>query len=75
MRPDPRRDAFLVLDIKDHYRKGVRQYVTAWHIQTLTELCFQPLRIDNVASPGQRHGQNGSLRLDYHTIALFRHNP
>ena len=65
----------FVLDIKDHYRKGTRQYVTAWHIQTLTDLCFQPIQQANVNSPGQRHGQHGNLRLDFHTIALFRYAP
>ena len=72
MRSDPAQDAFLVLDIKDHIRKGQRQHVTLWHLATICSLGFDLICTENVLSPGQRHGAHRDLRMKYHTLAVFK---
>lgn len=62
----------FVLNIKDHIRKGEHQQVREWHLQALGDLgwTLQDARI--VEAPGQRHGANGGVRLDYEHVDLFR---
>ena len=61
----------FVLNIKDHYRDGVVQPVTAWHTQALTDLGFRQCRRWEIACPGLRRGANGALRVDAETVILF----
>jgi tRNA G10 N-methylase Trm11 len=62
----------LVLNIKDHIRKGVLQPVTNWHAVTLLMLGFVCTRRVHVPCPGQRHGANGHLRVEYESVLQFR---
>src|ERR1044072_9645513 len=41
----------FVLNIKDHIRKGKRQYVAGWHISTICRLGFDLLWHDGVEAP------------------------
>lgn len=62
----------LVLNRKDHYRKGVIQLVTNWHAVTLLMLGFTCTARVHVPCPGQRHGANRHLRVAYESVLQFR---
>lgn len=63
--------ARLVLNIKDHYRAGVLQPVTAWHVAALASLGFRQADRREIVCPGQRCGANGSLRAPTEAVILF----
>jgi SAM-dependent methyltransferase len=67
-------DGLFILNIKDHIRKGQRQYVTAWHIEFLQEIGFTMLEHVKVPCPGNRQGANSTLRIDYESVILFQNN-
>jgi tRNA G10 N-methylase Trm11 len=62
----------FVLNMKDHIRAGVLQEVTAWHAAALQELGFILTDRVDVPCPGQRHGANGHLRVDYESVLQLR---
>ena len=62
----------FVLNVKDHIRGGVLQEVTNWHAVTLLMLGFVCTRRVHVPCPGQRHGANGHLRVDYESVIQLR---
>ena len=62
----------LVLNVKDHIRGGVLQEVTTWHAVTLLLLGLICINRVRVPCPGQRHGANGHLRVDYESVLQFR---
>lgn len=62
----------FILNIKDHIRDGRRQYVTAWHEQTLAALGFRQLRHERIETPSMRYGQNAEARIPYESVILFR---
>lgn len=63
---------FFVLNIKDHYRNGKRQYVTDFHRAALKNIGFLEVEHRRVECPGQRFGANGGLRMDYESVILFK---
>ena len=67
-----RSGGLFVLNCKDHVRRGALQPVTDWHIAELERLGFALVDRVAVATPGQRHGANGALRVDYETVAVLR---
>ena len=62
----------FVLNVKDHIRGGVLQKVSNWHAVTLLMLGFVCTRRVHVPCPGQRHGANGHLRVDYESVIQLR---
>ena len=62
----------FVLNVKDHIRGGVLQEVSNWHAVTLLMLGFVCTRRVHVPCPGQRHGANGHLRVDYESVIQLR---
>ena len=62
----------LVLNIKDHIRRGVLQEVTKWHYFALLDLGLVCTARVHVPCPGQRHGANGHLRVEYESVLQFR---
>jgi tRNA G10 N-methylase Trm11 len=62
----------FVLNVKDHIREGILQEVTKWHAVTLLMLGFVCTRRVHVPCPGQRHGANGHLRVEYESVLQFR---
>lgn len=63
----------FIFNCADHIRRGQRQSVTAWHCATLMHqgsLRWEKQR--PVATPGMRFGQNGSARVGYEWVILFR---
>lgn len=61
----------FVLNIKDHFRSGKRQYVTNWHIETLIDLGFTLIEHREIKTPGNRNGENAVLRMPYESVILF----
>lgn len=61
----------FVLNIKDHFRNGKRQYVTDWHIETLIGLGFTLIEHKEIKTPGNRNGENAVLRMPYESVILF----
>jgi DNA modification methylase len=54
----------LVLNIKDHVRKGKRQLVAGWHITHLVSVAgFELLWNHNVETPTLRQGENAAARF------------
>jgi hypothetical protein len=52
----------FVLNCRDHTRAGVRQEVTAWHLDTLAGLGLELLATEEVPTPGFRFGANAATR-------------
>lgn len=61
----------FVLNMSDHYRKFTAQPVTDWHITILMALGLDHVQSFEVPTPRNKHGQNGHLRPDHETVALF----
>lgn len=67
LRPEGR----LLLNCKDHIRHGKRQFVTAWHVACLKRIGFVYAGRRRIPTPGQRHGANGDLRLDWEVLVAL----
>jgi tRNA G10 N-methylase Trm11 len=62
----------FVLNIKDHYRKGDRQAVAGWHINTLVHvLGFTIHDVVPVGTKGVPDGANATLRTDAELLVIF----
>jgi SAM-dependent methyltransferase len=61
----------LILNIKDHVRRGARQPVTAYHVRTLEDLGLRMADIDYVRAPGMRFGENGDRREPLEWVFAF----
>lgn len=62
----------FVLNCKDHVRRGAVQQVTEWHVGELQRQGCSMVDRVQVVCPGQRHGANGHLRIDFETVAVLR---
>jgi hypothetical protein len=61
----------LILNVKDHIRGSILQPVTNWHAVTLLCLGFVCTARERVRCPGQRHGANGDLRVEFESVLRF----
>lgn len=61
----------FILNISDHIRAGVVQPVTTWHVATICHIGMKMLDIVPIRTRRQRHGANGSLRVDNEWLVLF----
>lgn len=62
----------FILNCKNHIRNGRLQHVTEWHVGELKRQGFKVKARIEVPCPGQRHGANGHLRVDYETVAVLK---
>lgn len=62
----------IVVNCKDHIRAGQRQYVTSWHYTALYDLGFTFEDVAHVYCSGNRQGQNGTARVEYETVVMFK---
>ena len=62
----------LLVNVKDHVRKGALVPVTDWHREALEALGFVVEAVDHVETPGMRFGANGSTRADHESIIRAR---
>ena len=67
-----KRGGVLVLNMKDHIRKGERQYVTNWHVVHLqTVLGFHEVRAERIPTRGLAFGANHGARVDYEEVVTL----
>jgi hypothetical protein len=62
----------MLLNVKNHVRGGVEQYVTEWHAETLRTVGLRVLQIAPITAPGLRHGENSSLRCKFEHVIVAR---
>jgi DNA modification methylase len=62
----------LLLNISDHYRKGIVVKVSDWHREALVSLGLVLSAKHEVRTPRLRYGKNSNLRCDYEYIYVFR---
>lgn len=68
MRPD----GLFVLNVSDHYRKGKRVHVVAWHVAALRSVGFEVIEAQPVQTRRHRHGTNWDRRIGYEVVASLR---
>lgn len=64
---------YLVLNHKDHYRDGVLQPVTDWHVEHLIQIGFTVEQRKRVRVRSMGFGANGGARTGYEDVILFRY--
>lgn len=67
-----RPSSLLILNVKDHIRKGQRQAVSAWHVKTLLGLGFAFEDCVPVISGGIHQTEHKSQRVDAELVWVFR---
>jgi SAM-dependent methyltransferase len=61
----------FLLNISDHIRKGEVVEVCRWHQVTLEGVGFELKDIEQVATPRQRHGENGDARVGFEELQVW----
>lgn len=61
----------FLLNVSDHIRKGIRQPVTDFHIQAITDLGLKLIEHQQFYTRRNRQGANHHLRVEYESIILF----
>lgn len=61
----------LILNCKNHIRRGQVINVCEWHAQALESMGFQCLDAVKVYCQGNRQGQNGAARVDHEMVYKF----
>ena len=61
----------IILNVKDHVRKGEVQPVSEWHRATIESLGFETVRDHHIVCPGNRHGANGKARVEFEHLYVF----
>lgn len=64
-------NGIFILNIKDHIRDGVRQNVTAWHIECLSEAGFELLSHKHIFLSGNGMGKNREYKVPYESVIAF----
>lgn len=61
----------FILNVSDHIRKGRRQFVSSWHVETLLGLGLRLAQAVMVETPRHREGANRESRIDYEFVFAF----
>lgn len=61
----------LVLNVKDHYRNGERQHVSAWHVNALGRVGFALDKVVEIGARGNRQGANRTVRTSTEFVMRF----
>lgn len=61
----------FVLNISDHIRKGERQYVSSWHVETLLSMGFRFADASRVETRRLRTGSNAQARVASEIVIAF----
>lgn len=61
----------LVLNVKDHVRRGERVRVSEWHRATIRSIGFAEVSRLDIPLPGMRYGANGSARIPFEHVFSF----
>jgi tRNA G10 N-methylase Trm11 len=67
-------EGVLILNFKNHIRKGNEVDVFSWHVLELLKIGFSIDNIDQVKTSGNGFGKNGSLRTGFEFVAKFKKN-
>lgn len=67
-----RRYGLVIVNCKNHLRAGAEQTVVEWHAEALRRIGFYVEKIENLPSPGLRHGENHELRVDFERLIVGR---
>lgn len=62
----------FIVNISDHYRKGVLQHVPEWFETTIGSEGFQFVERRAIQTPRQRDGANANLRAECEWLLIFR---
>lgn len=65
-------DGVIVVNVKDHIRKGEVMPVTDWHAAALKHAGFHWIKGVCVETPGLRHGANHDKRVDHEWLLMLR---
>lgn len=60
----------IIVNVKDHIRKGARQLVVDFHIAALEAAGYEMVGAEKVDTPGMKHGENGEVRVDGEWIVI-----
>lgn len=61
----------MVLNIKNHIRKGEEQLVVEWHLMTLLNQGWKLYQIVPIPAKGLQHGENRQARVPYEFLLVF----
>jgi tRNA G10 N-methylase Trm11 len=67
-----RPDGLVVINVKNHIRYGDEQRVVEFHLKTWMSLGMIVEEVRAVETPGQRHGENGDLRVATEKLIVGR---
>jgi tRNA G10 N-methylase Trm11 len=67
-----KKEGVLIVNCKNHIRKGVEIDVNGWHVKTLIEMGFILWAVEPFYTKGNGFGANGSLRTDYEYVNVFK---
>lgn len=62
----------MVVNVKNHIRKGQLVRVSEWHAEEIQRLGLTLIRRERVDTPGMRNGANAELRVDGEDVWVFR---
>lgn len=62
----------LILNVKNHVRRGEVQDVVSWHKETLKRLGFQCVNDHRIPVKGMKYGENRDLRVPFEHVFTFR---
>lgn len=65
---------YLILNVKDHIRKGTKQPVAAWHRAYCGSIGFNLVSDSQVGVSGNRQGENHEVRVEHEHVFLL-HKP
>lgn len=66
-----RRHGLLLLNVKDHIRRGWPQNVPEWHKRTCKRIGYALLEEVRIPAAGMRFGQNGQARIDHEMLYVM----
>lgn len=66
-----RQYGILIINLKNHVRKGKLIEVSEWHAETLGRLGCELLERHKIKTPGMRNGANNKLRVEHEDIWVF----
>lgn len=61
----------FVLNCSDHIRRGERQRVTSWHVNTLIGMGLSILDWEKIDTPRHRFGKNHDVRVDAEDLVIL----
>ena len=67
-----RTNGILILNIKNHIRKGKEIDVFSWHVTSLIAIGFKLRQVLNIPLKGMRFGANCNIRSNYEYVAVFK---